>query len=113
VDVKEILATYHVVKGEMQYNLLGQSWIENMESVPYALHKYLKYLHMGVVYCIVGDLNPLNHCNSSFSPKFSHMLCGFLFLITILVNDHPESTSSHSLEPSSLTLPPIQYTSSS
>lgn len=67
VGIKEIIVTYHVVEGEMQYNLLlGHSWIEYMESIPSTLHRCLKYLHKGIVHCIIGDPNPFNHCNSAF-----------------------------------------------
>lgn len=108
VDVREISMNYHVVEGEMQYNLLlGHPWIEDMEVIPSTLHRCLKYLHKGTVHCIIGDPNPFSHCNSTFAPDSSQMPYGHLFSITVLVNNHPGSTSSCSLEPTSSTLSPI------
>lgn len=105
VGVREISATYHVVEGEMQYNLLlGHPWIEDMEAVPSTLHRCLKYLHKGTVHCIIGDPNPFSYYNLAFAPDSPQMPCGHLFLIIFLMNNHPRSTSSCSLEPTSSTL---------
>lgn len=68
--------------------------------MPSTLHRYLKYLHKGAIHYIIGDPNPFNHCNFAFSLDSHQMPCGHLFSITILVNDHPNPTSSHPLEPS-------------
>jgi len=70
VGVREITSTYHVVEGDMHYNLLlDQPLIEYMESIPSILHICLKYLHNGMVYYIIGNHNPFNHYNFTFLPK--------------------------------------------
>lgn len=85
VGVGEISTTCHVVKGEMQYNLLlGCLWIKDMESVLYTLHRCMKYLHKVMVYCIIGNPNPFSHCNFTFSPKSPQMPCGHFFLSPLL-----------------------------
>lgn len=84
-----------------------------MESMPSTLHMYLKCLYKVTIHYIIVDPNPFSHCNSIFSLDSPQMPYGHLLTITILVNDYPYSTSSHSLEPSSLTLSPIQSIASS
>lgn len=78
-----------------------------MESVPSTLHQCLNYLHKGTIHCIIGDYNIFSHCNSDFILDSPQMSRGHLLPITILVNNHLESSSSCSLEPLSLTLSPI------
>lgn len=62
VGVKEITTTCHVIEGKIQYNLLlGYPWIEDMDIVLSTLHRFLNYLHNGMVHCIIGNKNPFNH----------------------------------------------------
>lgn len=89
--VTEISMTCHVVKGEMQYNLLlGWPWIEDMESILSTLHWCLKYLHNVTIHYIIGDPNPFRHCNLSFSHESSQIPCGHILHVTILMNHHPK-----------------------
>lgn len=96
VGVQETSTTFHVVKAEIQYNLLlGQPYIEYMESVPCALHRCMKYLNNSRVHCIIDDPNPFS-VTLLFPHGSSQNPCVCIFLVTILMNDHPNSTSSYS-----------------
>lgn len=54
---------YHVVKGEMQYNiLLIQPWIDEMYGVSSLINGYFKYLYGGKTHCILVDSAPFSHC---------------------------------------------------
>lgn len=65
VGVRCVHTTYHVVEGEMQYNIiLGIPWIDEMEvDISSSKHGCINYLYEGNTHCIHVDPNPFINCN--------------------------------------------------
>lgn len=67
---KRVQILLQVIEGDiMQYKqFLGRPWIRDMQFIPLTYHNYLKYIHDGMVHCVLGDENPYSHCN------YAHLL---------------------------------------
>ena len=88
VGARSITIAYHVMEGDMQYNiLLGFPWIDQMEGIFSSKHGCFKYLHEGKMHCIPIDANPFSHYNLiQTNGPFS---MPSLLPMTILVNNNP------------------------
>jgi len=74
-----------VIEGDItQYNiLLGRPWIKDMQCVPLTYHNCLKYIHNGIVHCVLGDDNPYSHCNTTGIPDEITLPSTHFFMISL------------------------------
>lgn len=71
VRTKIVQIVLQVIEGNItQYNiLLGIPCIKDMKCILSTYHKYLKFIHEGVLHYILGNENIYSYCNSTHLPN--------------------------------------------
>lgn len=92
IKARSIPIAYHVVEGDMQYNiLLERPWIDEMEGVSFQ-NMVASSIYEVKIHCIPMDANPFSHCN--LIQALDPFSIPSLSPITILVNNNPNKASS-------------------